>query len=113
MGKNLIPTGSKAILQKIVDYKPEPSGDENKNFIDAAIDLGISAEKVGGEMDIMLTDEKYIITLYKEELNVEVVSIEEGNFSFTINAVGIPSTIFVLRIIGQKDFADISVEYDN
>ena len=68
---------------------------------------------MGGEINIELPDEEYNITLYKEMLNIKVISIEEGNFSFKIRADnGTSGTIIALRFFNQDTFSDISVKYD-
>lgn len=100
------------LLEEIVDYEPQFSVDGNNDIIEAAIDAGVSAEKIGGEIDFELADEGYSIVLYKEELNVEIVSINESGISFKIEAEGLPGTIIALRLFGLDDFSDIIVEYD-
>jgi hypothetical protein len=100
------------ILEELVDYEPQSSSDDESDIIEAVINAGIAAQKISGELNVEPADQTYNITLYTEDLNVEIISIDTDRISFEISAEELPGTIIALRLLDQKDFTDINVEFD-
>ncbi len=101
----------------LVSSSDIPSGNsqigENRDLIEAAINTGISADLVGGQIDIAATDKSYDITLYKDELIVDVIFVNESEVRFTVDAEDISDTIIALRLTNPEDTETIEVLFDD
>ncbi|MFH1100655.1 MAG: DUF2341 domain-containing protein [Methanobacteriota archaeon] len=90
----------------------EPVKDEQRDLIETVITMGISNEKVGSTVDCVLRLQTYNITLYVENLRVNVTMINQTEVSLKIGGEDLPGTVIALRLFSEGDVADVDIMYD-